>query len=112
MTISVLRVVLFFKAFFKQEYGEEATAFFKTSFGAPPLINGLLKTGDLDAGINYWNYTARLEAQGFKSIISIEDILPILGIKGDLPLIGYVFREELLEKEYDLGKGLQRRNKI
>ena len=59
---------------------------FKTSFAAPPLINGLLKNGDLDAGINYWNYVARLEGQGFKSILSIEDILPILGINGDLPL--------------------------
>ena len=31
-------------------------------------------------------------------------MLPILGIKGDLPLIGYVFKEELLEREYDLVK--------
>ena len=82
----------------------EASAFFRASFAAPPLINGLLKTGDLDAGINYWNYNAKLEAQGFKSIINIEDMLPILGIKGDLPLIGYVFKEELLEREYDLVK--------
>ena len=68
------------------------------------MINGLLKTGDLDAGINYWNYNARLESQGFKSIINIEDILPILGIQGDLPLIGYVFKEELLKRDYDLVK--------
>ncbi len=95
---------LFFRAFFKKKYGEEATVFFKTSFAAPPLINGLLKTGDLDAGINYWNYIARLESQGFKSIINIEEILPALGIKGDLPLIGYVFKEELLLKDYDLVK--------
>ena len=95
---------LFFRAFFKKKYGEEANIFFKISFAAPPLINGLLKTGDLDAGINYWNYIARLESQGFKSIINIEDILPVLGIKGDLPLIGYVFREELLVKDYDLVK--------
>ncbi|MBV68895.1 MAG: ABC transporter substrate-binding protein [Pelagibacterales bacterium] len=95
---------LLFRAFFKKKYGMEATTFFRTSFAAPPLINGLLKTGDLDAGINYWNYNARLKAQGFKVIINIEDMLPILGIKGDLPLIGYVFKEELLEREYDLVK--------
>ena len=95
---------LFFRAFFKKKYGKEATGYFKTSFAAPPLINGLLKTGDLDAGINYWNYNARLEAQGFKSIINIADILPILGIKGDLPLIGYVFKEDLLINDQDLVK--------
>jgi len=95
---------LLFKAFFKKEYGKEANKFFKTSFAAPPLINGLLKNGDLDAGINYWNYVARLEGQGFKRILSIEDILPILGINGDLPLIGYVFKEDLLLEDYDLVK--------
>ena len=86
---------LFFKAYFKKKYGEDATRFFKTSFAAPPLINGLLKAGELDAGINYWNYVAILEAQGFKTLLTLEDIYPILGIKGDLPLIGYVFNEEL-----------------
>ena len=95
---------LLFRAFFKKKYGEEANKFFKISFAAPPLINGLLKNGDLDAGINYWNYVARLKTQGFKSIINIEDILPKLGIYGDLPLIGYVFKEDLLVKDYDLVK--------
>ena len=55
----------------------------------------LLKTGDLDAGINYWNYNARLKAQGFKSIINIEDILPILGIYGDLPLNRICFSKKI-----------------
>ena len=95
---------LFFRAFFKKEYGQDPTNFFNTSFAAPPLINGLLKTGGLDAGINYWNYVARLESQGFKSIIYIEDILPTLGIDGDLPLIGYVFKEDLMSKDNDLLK--------
>ena len=36
--------------------------------------------------------------------MSIEDILPILGINGDLPLIGYVFKEDLLVEDYDLVK--------
>ena len=95
---------LFFRAFFKKEYGEDPTSFFKISFAAPPLINGLLKNGNLDAGINYWNYVARLESQGFKSIIYIEDILPALGIKGDVPLIGYVFKEDLISNDDGLLK--------
>ena len=93
---------LFFKAYFKKKYGEDATRFFKTSFAAPPLINGLLKAGELDAAINYWNYVAILEAQGFKTLLTLEDIYPILGIKGDLPLIGYVFNEELTKSNKNL----------
>ena len=95
---------LFFKAYFQKEYGEDATKFFKTYFAAPPLINGLLKSGELDAGINYWNYAAILETQGFQSIVLIRDILPELGIDGDLPLIGYVFKESLAEENIDLLK--------
>ena len=45
-----------------------------------------------------------LRLKVLKVIINIEDMLPILGIEGDLPLIGYVFKEELLEREYDLVK--------
>ena len=93
---------LFFKAYFKKKYGEDATRFFKTSFAAPPLINGLLKAGELDAALNYWNYVAILEAQGFKTLLTLEDIYPVLGIKGDLPLIGYVFNEELAKSNKNL----------
>ena len=93
---------LFFKAYFKKRYGEDATKFFKTSYAAPPLINGLLKAGELDAGINYWNYAAILEAQGFKTLFTLEDIYPVLGIQGDLPLIGYVFNEELAKTNKNL----------
>ncbi len=102
---------LFFRAFFLREYGKDPLDFFKTSFAAPPLINGLLKTGELDAGINYWNYAARLETQGFKSIINIDEILPILGIYGDLPLIGYVFKEELVINKPKLVKNFLKATK-
>ena len=34
--------------------------------------------------------------------MTLEDIYPILGIKGDLPLIGYVFNEELAKSNKNL----------
>ena len=58
----------------------------------------------MDAGINYWNYAAILETQGFQSFVLIRDILPELGIDGDLPLIGYVFKESLADENIDLLK--------
>ena len=84
---------LFFRAFCIKQYKKDPLKFFKASFAAPPLINGLILNGELNGAINYWNYTARLEAKGLKKILDIRDILPSLGIKGDLPLIGYVFDE-------------------
>ena len=57
-----------------------------------------LGNNQLDAAFNYWNYTARLEAQGYQSFINLNQVLPYIGIEGELPLIGYVFRESFLNK--------------
>ena len=89
---------LFLRAYAIKKYDKDPLTFFKTSFAAPPLINGLLRNSQLDAGYNYWNYTARLQALGYIEILTLKDILPYIGIEGELPLIGYVFREDFMQK--------------
>ena len=89
---------LFLRAYAIKKYDKDPLTFFKTSFAAPPLINGLLRNSQLDAGYNYWNYTARLQALGYIELLTLKDILPYIGIEGELPLIGYVFREEFVQK--------------
>ncbi len=89
---------LFLRAYGIKKYGFDPLTYFDTSFAAPPLINGLLRNNELDAGFNYWNYAARLNAQGFNNLITVDTILPYIGISGELPLIGYVFREEFERK--------------
>ena len=89
---------LFLRAYAIKKYKKDPLTFFNTSFAAPPLINGLLRNNQLDAGYNYWNYTARLEALGYEEFLTLKDILPYIGIKGELPLIGYVFREGFVQK--------------
>ena len=89
---------LFLRAYAIKKYEKDPLTFFKTSFAAPPLINGLLRNNQLDAGYNYWNYTARLEALGYEEFLTLKDILPYIGIEGELPLIGYVFREGFVQK--------------
>jgi NitT/TauT family transport system substrate-binding protein len=49
--------------------------------------------GEMDATLNYWNFCAALEAKGFRRLAGIEDILPRLGAKGRIAMIGYVFDE-------------------
>ena len=89
---------LFLRAYAIKKYEKDPLTFFKTSFAAPPLINGLLRNNQLDAGYNYWNYTARLEALGYEEFLTLKDILPYIGIEGELPLIGYVFRESFVQQ--------------
>ena len=96
---------LFLRAYAIKKYKKDPLTFFKTSFAAPPLINGLLRNNQLDAGYNYWNYSARLEALGYVEFLTLKDILPNLGIKGELPLIGYVFREDFVKKNEKMLNG-------
>jgi len=60
-------------------------------YGAPPLLTAELKQGKLDAMLNFWNFCTRLETQGYRRLIGVEDMLPKFGVKGPLAMIGYVF---------------------
>lgn len=63
-------------------------------YGAPALLAGKMQQGEMDAMLNYWNFCARLEAQGFRRLVSIEDLLPKFGVQGKLAMVGYVFDEQ------------------
>jgi len=60
-------------------------------FASPPLLNRFMQKGDLDAAINFWHYSARLKANGFKLLVSVPKMLTELGIDNNLPLLGWVF---------------------
>jgi len=62
-------------------------------FGSPPLLTEKTRDGELDAVLNYWHFGARLEADGFKRIVSAEDAADQLGASGPVSAIGYVFNE-------------------
>ena len=55
----------------------------------------------MDATLNYWNFCAALEAKGFRRLAGIEDILPKLGAKGRIAMIGYVFDEDWADANRD-----------
>jgi len=62
-------------------------------FASPPLLNRFMQKGDLDAAINFWHYSARLQADGFKLLISVSQMLTELGVDNKLPLLGWVFNQ-------------------
>ena len=63
------------------------------TYGAPPLINEQLKQKRIDAALTYWHFAARLEAQNYRQVIDGKSILKILGIKEEVPSLGYVFKQ-------------------
>ncbi len=82
------------RAYTMKVYGYDLAKYIEPAYAAPPLINGMVQKGELDGALNYWNYTARLEALNFRKIVGVEDILTEIGIENSLPLIGYVFSQK------------------
>lgn len=70
-------------------------------YGAAPLLNEQLKQGRIDALLTYWHFGARLEAQGYRQLIGGDELLRQLGIAGNVPTLGYVFRQSWAEKNQD-----------
>ena len=62
-------------------------------FGAPPLLNQQLASQRIDALLTYWQFAARLTAQGYRQILSGEEMLQQLGISESVPSLGYVFKQ-------------------
>ncbi|GLS45186.1 ABC transporter substrate-binding protein [Methylobacterium brachythecii] len=78
------------------------------AFGAPPLLAQKLETGELDAALLYWQFCARLEAKGFRRLISADDVMRAFGAKGAVSLIGYLFEGETVDQRPEAVKGFAR----
>ena len=93
------------RAYTMKVYGYDLAKYIEPAYAAPPLINGMAQNGELDGALNYWNYTARLEALNFRKIVAVEDILTEIGIDNSLPLIGYVFSQKWAKNNVEAIQG-------
>lgn len=63
-------------------------------FGAPPLLTEKAQQNELDAVLNFWNFCARLEANGFRRVISTSEAAKALGATGTASALGYIFHDK------------------
>jgi len=63
------------------------------NYGAPPLVNELLRDGRVAAGLNFWHFNARAKAAGLTELLSVADMLAALGVPEQPPLLGWTFAE-------------------
>jgi len=89
----------------KQAHGFDLAAENEVVFGAPPLLAEKTRSGELDAMLNFWHYCARLEADGFKRLISVADAAEAMGAKGAVSAIGYVFSDQWAAENPDAALG-------
>jgi NitT/TauT family transport system substrate-binding protein len=62
-------------------------------YGAPPLMFQKMEQGEADANLNFWNFCARLEASGFRSLLDVREAERQLGAAEPIAMVGYVFPE-------------------
>src|SRR5436305_1144682 len=73
---------------------------------------GVLKFGSvswqLDAALNYWQFCAQLEAQGFRRLVEGTAIQEHFGVPARTPQLGYVLKESLGGSKPDLVQAFAR----
>ena len=84
---------LLLQAYAKQS-GVELQKSVQPVFAAPPLLNKLMFDNKLEASLNFWHYSARLKAQGYHPLITVHQVLAGLGIRSQVPLVGWVVSDE------------------
>lgn len=86
---------LMLQAHAKEKAGIDLATEAEPVYGAPPLLSEKLKSGELDAALNYWHFAARLEAEGMERLVGGDEVQEALGVPASTPQLGYVFKEGL-----------------
>jgi NitT/TauT family transport system substrate-binding protein len=99
---------LLLQAVAKNQHGIDLASEAEPVYGAPPLLSEKLKSGELDAVLNYWHFCARLEAEGYERLIGVAEAQEALGVPADTPQLGYIFHEDWADRHADLVKAFAR----
>lgn len=99
---------LLIQAVARDEQGIDLAAETEQAFGAPPLLTETFRSGELDGVITYWHYAARLEAEGYRRLIGVEDAQERLGAARATPQLGYVFKEDWANAHRELVQAFAR----
>lgn len=90
---------LLLRSYSRKTIGKDMADIVTPAFGTPPLLAEELRSGRLDACLNYWTYSARLAGDGYVSLLRMESILNALGVDPVPPLVGYVWKESTQAKK-------------
>jgi len=86
---------LLLRAYARKTTGKDAADLTTPVYAAAPLLTEEIRSGRLDAVLNFWPFAARLAAQGYRRLIDMADVLKALDITPAPPMVGFVWRERL-----------------
>lgn len=84
---------LLLRAYSKKTLGKDISEIAEASFGAAPLLAEEIKSGRIDAVLNFWTYGARLKGAGFVPILTMKEIMASFGIEPVPALVGFIWKE-------------------
>lgn len=85
---------LLLRAYSKKFLGQDMAKYARPTFGAAPLLAEEIRSGRIDAVLNFWTYSARLTGSGFHEILTVSEIMKELGIDPVPSLVGFVWKED------------------
>lgn len=85
---------LLLRAYSRKVLNRDIASMAEPVFGAAPLVAEELKNARVQGCLNFWTFAARLEGQGFRPLMAVDDMMVKLGIEPAPPLVGFVWREE------------------
>jgi NitT/TauT family transport system substrate-binding protein len=95
-------------AYGREKAGIDLASDAEPVYGAPPLLTEKLRSGELDATLNYWHFCARLEAEGYTRLLEGAAVQEAFGVPGTTPQLGYTFKEELSQSSGSLVEAFAR----
>ena len=98
----VSKTWLIMRAYSKLKYNKDFKDIIKPVFASPPILNRKVLDSSIKGAINFWHFNAKLRSKGMIEILSMKTMLNEFGIKYDIPLIGWVFREKFALKNKEL----------
>lgn len=84
---------LLLRAYTRQKLGQDISEVAQPSFGAAPLLNEEIRAGRIDAVLNFWTFAARLKGSGYRSILTMSEVMKELGIDPVPSLVGFIWKE-------------------
>lgn len=85
---------LLLRAYARKETGRDLAEVVSPIFGAAPLITEQIRQGRVDAALNFWTFSARLQGTGYRELISMADVLSGLGVAPVPSLVGFIWDEK------------------
>ena len=85
---------LLLRAYARKQTGRDLAEVVSPIFGAAPLITEQIRQGRVDAALNFWTFSARLQGAGYRELISMADVLSGLGVSPVPSLVGFIWDEK------------------